>query len=150
MSKGLNLPSQVRTVPQYLSLPADSILNEESLVSDVQLRMLAKVLFKHRLLIGAITLASVVIGLLYGFLVTPLYTAKSVLRISTYESVLSATKIEDVLTQKSRESGYLETQISEITSYSLADRVLQDASFKEELFPKSKARFPVRIVTGKR
>ncbi|NDC37928.1 MAG: polysaccharide biosynthesis tyrosine autokinase [Proteobacteria bacterium] len=100
---------------------ADAFSSEE-----VPLREYLRVLFKYRMIIGAIILASVVLSLIYAFTATPQYTASSKIRISTYQPVLSAMRIEDILTEKSKESNYIETQIEELRSFSLADKVLRD------------------------
>jgi succinoglycan biosynthesis transport protein ExoP len=88
-------------------------------------------MMKHRLVMLSVIGASVLIALLYSFVATRWYTAESRVRISTYEPVLTATRIEDVLQQKSKESNYLETQIEELKSLSLADRVLADPEIRE-------------------
>ncbi len=81
---------------------------------------------KHRTVMAGVVIVSVALALLYSFIATRWYTAESRIRISTYEPVLTATRIEDVLQQKSKETNYLETQLEELKSLSLADRVLQD------------------------
>lgn len=81
---------------------------------------------KHRTVMASVVIVSVALSVLYSFIATRWYTAESRIRISTYEPVLTATRIEDVLQQKSKETNYLETQLEELKSLSLADRVLQD------------------------
>lgn len=86
---------------------------------------------KHRMVMGAVVIVCLALSVLYSLVATRWYTAESRIRISTYEPVLTATRIEDVLQQKSKESNYLETQIEELRSLSLADRVLQDRQIFE-------------------
>jgi succinoglycan biosynthesis transport protein ExoP len=99
--------------------------------SEAPLREYGRILFKYRHLVGAAALVGLLLALIYAFTATPLYTAESKIRISTYEPILAATKIEDMLEQKSKEANYLETQIEEIKSFSLADKVLTDPQIKE-------------------
>ncbi|WKZ56813.1 MAG: polysaccharide biosynthesis tyrosine autokinase [Bdellovibrionota bacterium] len=101
-------------------------LYEPQLHSEPELRIYWQVLVKYRWLIVFSVVVFGLLALIYAFTVTPRYTAESKIRISTYEPVLTATKIEDLLQQKSKEANYLETQIEELRSYSLADRVLTD------------------------
>lgn len=107
---------------------------DASFVGDVQLREYWKVIWKYRAIIVVITLLSILIAAIYLFTVTPRYSASSKIRIGTYEPILAATKIEDMLEKNSRESNYLETQIEEIKSFSLADQVLQDEQIYSALF----------------
>lgn len=96
-----------------------------------------RIFLKFRNIIYACLLSSLLLSLIYAFTATPLYTAQSKLRISTYEPVLSATKIEDMLEQKSRENNYFDTQIQEISSFSLIDQILKDERIKAIVRPKS-------------
>ncbi len=100
---------------------------------EVQLREYFRILLKYRVLIAACMGVGLILALIYAFTVTPLYTAASTLRISTYEPVLTSTKIEDMLQDRSRESTYLETQVQELKSFSLADKVLEDPSIRAKL-----------------
>ncbi len=113
-----------------------------------QLREYWKLVIKHRLLIGCAVLVSALVSLLYAFTVSPRYTAETKIRIGTYEPVLSATKIEDMLQEKSKETNYLETQIQEITSFSLADKVLLDPKVRAQLFTKGTQGFFGKLLGG--
>ncbi len=93
---------------------------------DFKLKEYFKITLKYRTLIIGIAGLSIVFSLLYAFLATPLYTTSSKIRIGTYEPVLASTGIEGVMQEKSKEANYLETQIQEISSYSLVDDVLDD------------------------
>jgi len=95
--------------------------------SEVPLREYMRVLFKYRIIVAGITLLGAVLSTLYAFTATPRYTATAKIRISTYQPILAATRIEDMLQEKSKEASYLETQVEELKSFSLADRVLRDA-----------------------
>lgn len=99
-------------------------------VREVKLREYWRIVWKYRLLLGLITGASVIVALLLAFTATPLYTAQTKLRIGVYEPTLSAAKIEDLLTERSKDNTYFETQVQEIRSLSLADRVLGDTTVK--------------------
>ncbi len=105
--------------------------------SGLDLKEYIRIVVKYRIVIGACALTCTILAVLYAFMATPLYTAESKLRISTYEPVLSATKIEDMLQEKSKEANYLETQIQEMKSFSLADRVLQNPTVKNYFAEKS-------------
>ncbi len=126
--KDNNLPSQIRELPEYLPQP---ISNGRELASgfedqEVPLREIWRVVVKYKFIIASASLLAVLLGVVYLFIATPEYSAQAKVRISTYEPVLTATKIEDLLQEKSKESNYLETQIQEMRSYTVADRVLQD------------------------
>lgn len=116
--------------------------------AEAPLREYGRILLKYRLIIGAGTILGAVLALIYGFTATPLYTAQSKIRISTYEPVLAATKIEDMLEAKSKEANYLETQIEEIKSYSLADKVLADPQIKEAFERRREPGFFARFLGG--
>lgn len=131
----------VRPVPQHLQVTEQGALDPNfGYTAEAELRQYYQIFFKYRFVIAGMALAGAILSLVYAFLTTPQYTAESKIKISTYEPVLSATKIEDVLQQKSRESGYLETQVQEITSFSLADRVLQDKSLRDLIFQEQDSR----------
>ncbi len=133
----------VRPLPNQLPMGAPGSIDFDSPATvEVQLREYLRIFFKYRILIVGAMLVAAFLSLLYAFTATPLYTSESKIRISTYEPVLSATRIEDVLQEKSKESTYLETQFQEMKSYSLADKVLEDPKIREELFsPKGEAGF---------
>ncbi|MCI5066238.1 polysaccharide biosynthesis tyrosine autokinase [bacterium] len=91
------------------------------------------VVYKFRILIFVTTVAVTALALLYAFLVTPLYTATSKIRIGTYEPILPATSVEGIYQEKSKEANYLGTQIQQITSFTVGDRVLRDDVIREAL-----------------
>jgi succinoglycan biosynthesis transport protein ExoP len=133
------LPStSVRALPTHLpgkALTLDAVIDEPQ--EEARLREYWRIIYKFRLLtLGAVALCVLLAGL-YAFTATPRYTALSKIRISTYEPVLATTKIEDLLQAKSKESNYLETQIEEIRSFSLADEVLQDSTIRAAFEKKS-------------
>lgn len=125
--------------PRHLAIGNESIYifqeggasSPKASAADAPLRQYARIIWKYRVICAACTLGAFVISLLYAFTVTPLYTATSKIKIGTYEPILTATKIEDVLEQKSKESNYLETQIQEIESLSLADKVLGEDDIRK-------------------
>lgn len=145
-----NIPStQIRSLPAHL--PAQPISLESVFEGDqeeARLREYWRIIFKFRFLtLGAVALC-LVLSALYAFTATPLYTAQAKIRISTYEPVLSTTKIEDLLQAKSKESNYLETQIEEIKSFSLADEVLQDSAIRSSFEQKSSEGLFSRLFGG--
>ncbi|MBN8551250.1 MAG: hypothetical protein J0M12_18200, partial [Deltaproteobacteria bacterium] len=134
----------VRPLPQHLPVLQELRADSEygyGFRPEVQLREYWRVVFKYRTIIGGIVALSVLISLIYAFTATPQYSAGAKIRISTYEPVLSATKIEDMLQQKSKEANYFETQIEEIMSYSLADKALEDTAIRDALAQKSSGGF---------
>lgn len=134
----------VRALPRLMPAPIDVNYNNQhasDFSAGLDLKEYIRIVFKYRIVIGACLISCVVFSVLYAFLATPLYTAESKLRISTYEPVLSATRIEDMLQEKSKEANYLETQIQEMKSFSLADRVLQNETIKNYFTSKSKGFF---------
>lgn len=116
------LPEQLPSLQGAMAVPAAS----DTVHSEVPLREYLRVIFKYRMLIAATTVVGALIALVVAFTATPRFSATSKIRISTYEPVLTATKIEDMLQQKSKEANYFETQVEELRSYSLADRVLRE------------------------
>lgn len=132
----------VRPRPDYMpslqEVRLDQPLSQSfSSAAEVQLREYWRVVFKYRTIIAGIIVACLLLAVIYAFTATPRYSAESKIRISTYEPVLTATKIEDLLQQKSKEASYLETQIEEIRSFSLADRALEDQTIREALAQRS-------------
>ena len=105
----------------------------EDVHNEVQLREYLKIVIKYRSVIAAAIVLSVLFALMFAFTATPLYTTQSVVRISTYEPVLTGAKIEDMLQDRTRESTFLETQIQELKSFSLADKVLEDQAVRASI-----------------
>lgn len=150
MSNNRSLPTPIRSLP--LTLPgefrSDIAALEEQASKEAQLREYWKIVLKHRsILIGSVAIFSL-LGLLWAFTATPMYTAGIKIRINTYEPVLAATKVESVLHEKSKESNYLQTQIQEIKSYSIADAVLNDEYIRSHLFNSQKQSFFSRLFGG--
>lgn len=108
---------------------------------EVRLREYWRIFFKYRYLIAGVFSVCLILSFLYILTATPLYSAQSKIRISTYEPILTATKIEDLLQQRSKEANYLETQIEEIKSFSLADKVLEDSTIRGALEGKATRSF---------
>lgn len=125
----------VRPLPVGLPRAEDQTLEYEvtNPEQEVQLREYFRIFLKYRMLIAAAVGIGFVLALMYAFTATPLYSASATLRISTYEPVLTSTKIEDMLQERSRESTYLETQVQELKSFSLADKVLEDQALRAKL-----------------
>ena len=129
-------PSKVvRSLPKFLPAQPEpvSLENFDDSVSEVQLREYLRVVIKYRVVIASVTIICTLLATVFAFTATPRYSAESKVRISTYEPVLTATKIEDMLQEKSKDANYLETQIQEMKSYSLADKVLDNSKIRNSL-----------------
>lgn len=85
-----------------------------------------KILNKYRGLIISICFFSILIGLVYGFVATPKYSAYSTIQIENYEPVLMSGNIEEMLKRGTNDQKYIETKIEELKSLSVADIVLDD------------------------
>jgi len=146
-----DLPANyIRPVPKYLPMEVQGLMapgpaGETEPALEEQLGEYIKIFIKYRLLIGVTTAVCLLLALVYIFTATPRYKAESRVRISTYEPVLTATKIEDLLQEKSKEANYLETQIQEMKSFSLADKVLQDPKIRDIFRRRVKAGFLARL-----
>ena len=147
------LPTRrIRPVPSYLPVEGTAAAmpaGDGEGGAELELREYLKVLFKFRFLIGVITLSGVLLALVYSFTTTPLYVSASKVRIGTYEPILTATKIEDMLQQKSKETNYLETQLEEMMSYSLADRVLEDPEIRNGITRSRRKGFLAALFSGR-
>lgn len=108
---------------------------------EATLQLLLRITRKYRFLIGACVLGSFFLSLVYVLVATPLFTARAVISIGTYEPVLATTKIEDLLQQKSKENDFLETQIQQLRSLSLADRALQFPGVKQAVLDQRRSIF---------
>lgn len=106
---------------------------------DVRLREYWLVIQKYKGLVSIIIGISVLLSLVLAFTVTPRYTAMAKLRISVYQPALASTRVEDVLEERSKDTTYFETQLNEITSLSLADRVLDDTQIRDHFSPKDRS-----------
>jgi capsular exopolysaccharide synthesis family protein len=113
------------TVPQYSFEP-----QEPQASGEIDLRRYIEIVLKYRAVIISCALMVAVCFALYAFTTTPLYTARTTLQIDSYEPVLGTLKVEDLLQQKSSRQDYLETQIQQIKSLSLADAVLADPDIR--------------------
>jgi succinoglycan biosynthesis transport protein ExoP len=142
--KDFSPTTHVRSLPSQLLAPqASDNLSSDGADghSEVQLREYLKIVFKYRSIIAASLVLSVLFSLMYAFTATPLYTTQSVIRISTYEPLLTGAKIEDMLQDRSREGTFLETQIQELKSFSLADKVLENQSIRSKVTKQEKRGF---------
>lgn len=129
-----NLPgTPIRTLP---ALASDRPVSADIPVSpdqEPELRRYLKVLIKYRMVVAVVIVAAILLALIYAVTRTPIYVAGSKVRISTYEPILTATKIEDMLQEKSKDTNYLQTQLEEMKSYSLADQVLDDPAVRSAM-----------------
>lgn len=122
----------VRQFPKLLPAVAPASVNyiDTEYSSGLDLKEYLRIVVKYRIVVAASIAACLILSLLFAFLATPQYASESKIRISTYEPILSATRIEDMLQEKSKEANYLETQIQEMKSFSLADQILKDPTLK--------------------
>lgn len=132
-------PSRIRPLPQYLPAEANTVQSfniPQEHNSEVQLREYIRIIYKYRLVTISLAIGCAILATVYAFLATPQYTAESKISISTYMPVYTSSKIDDVLQETSRDRSYLETQLKELTSMTLADRVLMEDQLRTKLFPK--------------
>lgn len=116
-----------------------------------------RTLLRFKFLIGAITLGTLILGTLYAFLAEPRYTAGSTVRVESYQPLIGMGTSDNIRQELSQQNQYLETQLQEIMSLSLADRVLDNGTilhviqsdlrkgFFRSLFGGSKASAPERL-----
>lgn len=137
MSTNYDAPSPIRPLPNYVPVPADAFNSSENdLQQRLDLGRLVGVLLRYKMIVLGAFVSCTVLALIYAFTATPLYTASTQIKISTYQPILPATDVESMLMQKSKEADYLETQIKELKSASLADQVLSNnPNFLENLSP---------------
>lgn len=142
--------TSVRQFPKLLpAIPPSTVnLPDSDYSAGLDLKEYLRILVKYRIVVGASIAACSVLALLFAFLATPKYSAESKIRISTYEPILSATRIEDMLQEKSKEANYLETQIQEMKSFSLADEILKEPTLKA-YFENKKSQGLLGIIFGK-
>lgn len=137
---GKHLP-QLRE-PSMVYAPANPIEDNFGANADaLDFQLIVRVLQRFKFLIVASTLACGFLALIYGFLATPQYTASSTVQIGTYQPILSAARVEDMLRESSKEQNYFETQLKAILSFSVADKVLQDENLRQRIFPKVRPSF---------
>lgn len=122
-------------LPSVINGGFESLNSSESLFGKGgELREYIRLLIKYRLVILGGAILGTIVALVMAFTVSPRYTAISKIRIGTYEPLLASTRIEEMLQQKSQEGNYLETQIEEIKSFSLVDRILADPDVRGGVF----------------
>lgn len=91
------------------------------------------VLLKRKIVVigvAAVVIASVAA---YSFLATRLYTATTSVKIGTYAPALPGDGVEDVLRAKTLEQDYLNTQVDQLTSLAVADKVLSDPNVGDDI-----------------
>jgi polysaccharide biosynthesis transport protein len=84
----------------------------------------AKVIFKYRKLIIACSFVAFAIALAYSLFARRYYSATATLRIDTYLPIFPGTAREDVLRQQTSEESYFATQVADLKSLPLADKIL--------------------------
>ncbi|MCB0320646.1 MAG: polysaccharide biosynthesis tyrosine autokinase [Bdellovibrionales bacterium] len=129
-------PAMVRPLPNFL--PGAELYgwddSDSSGRGDSILRDYWGIVVRYRTLIVGVFLATTLIFTIAAFLITPLYVGKSRIRIGTYEPVLTAASVEGVFEEQSKEANYLETQIQEVSSFTMADRVLNKSAVRDRIF----------------
>lgn len=88
---------------------------------------------RQRSIIIGITVLIVGIVGIYSFLATRLYTATAELKIGVYSPTLPGDGIEDTLRANTMQQDYLNTQVEQLMSLSMADRALLDATNGSEI-----------------
>ena len=86
----------------------------------------------YRDLILSISVAVVVLTILAVFLWPQKFTAEALVRIGTYTPVVHGFADEDLITRKTQENDYLNTQIELLSSLSLADMVMRDSELRQD------------------
>lgn len=92
-----------------------------------------RVASKYRWLIAIVSFLTIFFTLIYSLLATPMYDAEAILKIGTYAPLLPGASIEDSLQQQTREIDYMNTQVRELQSLPLADRVLSDEPLGKQI-----------------
>lgn len=101
-----------------------ALVNAQQPAFDEQARTYFYVLRSYKRLIALVTAAFVTVAIGYLCFVTPEYSASTTLRVGVYRSVLKG--VEEGIQDVNAGEQYLDTQIQELQSLSLADRVLAD------------------------
>jgi capsular exopolysaccharide synthesis family protein len=114
------------------------------------IRQYWRVVLKYRMTIAAVFLAVVVASALYALTATPHYKATSLIRIDSFDPLLGSGKVEDVLQQKSSRQDYLETQIQQLRSLSVADLVLQDRELRSAVEERPRTLLGILFSSGKK
>lgn len=93
----------------------------------------SRVFFKYRWFIGLVSVLGLFLAAAYAFFATPQFTAEATLKIGTYAPLLNGAGIEDSMRQQTREQDYLNTQVSLLSSLSLADKVYSEPGIQQKL-----------------
>lgn len=107
--------------------------------SEINLLAYWHVLVKHRLVIGGIVLAMLVLGVIVTLMTTPIYRASATIQIDREAS--KVVDIEGVDPSEGRDTEFYQTQYALLKSRSLAERVVQrenlanDPSFMTQKSP---------------
>lgn len=134
-----DLSPVVRPVPRFFPERAgDSATNGSTssssmFSSEFALQYYVDVLWRRRNLVATVSILIVAVVAAYSFLATRLYTATTSIKIGTYAPALPGDGVEDVLRAKTLEQDYLNTQVDQLTSLSVADKVLSDPEIGEEI-----------------
>lgn len=135
-----DLSPAVRPLPRFLPERANEAASQNSSfgasyseTGERSLQHYLNVLIKRRMVVLAIS--AVVIGgvAAYSFLATRLYTATTSIKIGSYAPALPGDGVEDVFRAKTLEQDYLNTQVDQLTSLSVADKVLSDPDVGSEI-----------------
>jgi uncharacterized protein involved in exopolysaccharide biosynthesis len=92
-----------------------------------------RVVLVHRRLIMSVALVILALTTIHAFTATPMYTAETDISIGTYAPTIQGTRYEDSIAKHTEKQDYLETQIKLISRLTLADKILSDPEFGEEI-----------------
>jgi polysaccharide biosynthesis transport protein len=102
-------------------------------IGDLQLTEIPRLLWRGKTIIIATTLLGLLLATFYLLAVDKIYTATATVRIDTYQPVLPDSSHEISLREQTVQKSYLATEISMITSRSVARAALNDPATYEAI-----------------
>ncbi len=91
------------------------------------------VILKNWLVVSLCIVVAVSLAVLYCFVASPKYTAVAKVRIATYLPLLSGAERENVIRQQTAENEYFATQMENMRSLPLADRVISVDEVRDDI-----------------
>lgn len=132
-----DLSPVVRPLPRYLPEKigenAYGYSSSNNSHGEHSLHHYLEVILKRRQVVFLITVLIVGTVAAYSFLATRQYTATTSIKIGSYAPALPGDGAEDVIRAKTLEQDYLNTQVDQLTSLSVADKVLSDSESGEDI-----------------
>lgn len=107
--------------------------NQANSTREIDLVEYLKIFDRFRWLILLSCAVFSICSIIYCFTTTPLYSARAKIQIGSYQPLLGTGQVENVLSEASRDDYYLDTQINEITSLSVADNTLKNPKILESV-----------------